>query len=54
MPMKGDMARYFARFGKNGGKKAAQNMTAAQRKERARKAGLARQAKARAGKGEQQ
>jgi hypothetical protein len=45
--MKSEISRYFAKFGKKGGKQAAENMTPEQRKERARKAGLARQAKAR-------
>jgi len=45
--MKNEIKRYFARFGKQGGKKAAQNMTPEQRTDRARKAGLARQQKAR-------
>jgi|SRR5215467_5008031 len=42
----------FAQFGKKGGEKAAQNMTPEERTERARKAALARVAKARAKKGD--
>ena len=45
--MKAEIRRVFARFGRQGGKKAAQNSTPEERSARARKAGLARQQKAR-------
>jgi hypothetical protein len=45
---KSDIAKYLAKIGSAGGKKAASKMTAKERTERARKAGKARQAKARA------
>jgi hypothetical protein len=43
------LAKLLAKLGAQGGKKAAQRMTKAERTARARKAGLARQAKARKG-----
>jgi hypothetical protein len=47
-PMKkSDLKRYLATIGSAGGKKSAAKLTAKERTERARKAGKARQAKAR-------
>jgi len=45
MPSKQEIRAYFARFGKQGGKKRAQNMTPEQRSEAARKAVRARWAR---------
>jgi len=45
--MKKNLRRYMAKLGAKGGVIAAQHLTKEQRTERARKAGLARQAKAR-------
>ena len=47
-----DVLEYFREQGKRGGRTASKRMTAEQKSERARKAGLARQAKARAAKPE--
>lgn len=46
MATKADIREYFARFGKEGGKTRAKNMTPEQRKEAARRASAARWAKA--------
>jgi hypothetical protein len=46
MATKSEIRNYFAKFGKEGGKKRARNMTAEQRREAARKAVKARWAKA--------
>lgn len=51
--MKEEITKYFARYGRKGGKKAAENMSAAERSERARKAGIARQAAAKKKRGDQ-
>ena len=45
------LKRALSRIGRKGGRASAQSLTAAQRTARARKAGLARQAKARQRKG---
>jgi hypothetical protein len=46
---KDDISRYFAKVGSKGGKQTAKRLTKAQRVARARKAGLARAAKAKKG-----
>jgi hypothetical protein len=45
MPSKREISEYFAKFGKEGGKKRARNMTPEQRQEASRKASQARWAK---------
>lgn len=49
--MNRELRKHLAKLGAKGGKATAKNLTPQERTERARKAGLARQAKARAGKG---
>jgi hypothetical protein len=46
--MKDELRRYFRKLGAKGGRVSAARLTKVQRTKRARKAGLARQAKARA------
>jgi hypothetical protein len=46
-----EIKRYLKKIGRRGGKKAARNMTAAQRTQRARKAARARYSKKEAGNG---
>jgi hypothetical protein len=48
MATKADIREYFARFGKQGGKTRAKNMTPEQRKEAARRASAARWSKKKA------
>lgn len=47
--MKETIAQYLKKIARRGGKASAKSLTAKERTERARKAGLARQAKARGG-----